>query len=197
MKNKSVFKMVLTAALAAVTVLLAFVPLKTLGLEITFAMVPVAVGAIVLGPSAGAVLGAVFGVVSYLQCLGYSPFGAVLFNLDPFLTFLVCVPTRTLAGWLSGLIFKALRGAKLKPVAHTVASLAAPLFNTVFFMGTLVLCFYNTEFIQGFVTTLGAVNPFMFIVLFVGINGLVELIAGFVVALPASLGVTAAVKRLR
>jgi hypothetical protein len=37
-------------------------------------------------------------------------------------------------------------------------------------MSLLVICFYNTDYIQGFVDLLGATNPFMFVVLFVGIN---------------------------
>ena len=69
MKKRFITKMVGTASLAALVVILAFVPLKTMGLEITFAMVPVAVGAIVFGPVSGAFLGGVFGVVSFLQCL--------------------------------------------------------------------------------------------------------------------------------
>ncbi|HBJ10752.1 MAG TPA: ECF transporter S component, partial [Ruminococcaceae bacterium] len=66
------------------------------------------------------------------------------------------------------------------------ASLAAPLLNTVFFMSSLVLFFYRTDYIQGFVSAMGAANPIMFILLFVGINGLVEIICGFAVAFPAA-----------
>ena len=39
---------------------------------------------------------------------------------------------------------------------------------------------------QGFAEALGTFNPFMFVILFVGINGLVEIIAGFIVAYPVS-----------
>ena len=58
--------------LIALILLLAFTPLgyiKTLGLEITLIVVPVAVGAVVLGPTAGALLGFIFGVTSFIQCL--------------------------------------------------------------------------------------------------------------------------------
>ena len=54
-------------------------------------------------------------------------------------------------------------------------------------MSGLVLCFYNTDYIQGFVTALNAANPFIFVVLFVGINGLVEIIAGIILATPCGL----------
>lgn len=197
MKNGK--KITLLAVFSAVIAVISFLPIRTLGLEITLSMVPVAVGAICFGPAAGAILGGVFGLVSFLQCLGWSPFGAALLTMDPLYTFLVCVPTRILAGWLTGLIFKLFNRSKKGWVRETgfpVASFAAALLNTVLFMTTLVLCFYNTDFIQGFVTQMGAINPFMFVVLFVGINGVVELIAGFILAAPASRAVTAALKRM-
>lgn len=197
MKNGK--KITLLAVFSAVIAVISFLPIRTLGLEITLSMVPVAVGAICFGPASGAFLGGVFGLVSFLQCLGWSPFGAALLAIDPLYTFLVCVPTRILAGWLTGLIFKLFNRSNKGWVRETgfpVASFAAALLNTVLFMSTLVLCFYNTDFIQGFVTQLGALNPFLFVVLFVGINGVVELIAGFILAAPASRAVTAALKRM-
>lgn len=185
--RKKIQKLTVLSVLAAITAIVAFVPLKTLGLEITFTMIPVAIGAILYGPLGGAVLGAVFGAVSFLQCLGYSHFGAVLLAINPVFTFIVCVPTRILAGLLAGLIYKALKtGCKSDIPALLTASLAAPLLNTVFFMSSLVLFFYRTDYIQGFVSAMGAVNPIMFILLFVGINGLVEIICGFAVAFPAA-----------
>lgn len=185
--RKKIQKLTVLSVLAAITAIVAFVPLKTLGLEITFTMIPVAIGAILYGPSGGAVLGAVFGAVSFLQCLGYSHFGAALLAINPVFTFIVCVPTRILAGLLAGLIYKALKtGCKSDIPALLTASLAAPLLNTVFFMSSLVLFFYRTDYIQGFVSAMGAANPIMFILLFVGINGLVEIICGFAVAFPAA-----------
>ena len=72
------------ALLVAVILLLAFTPLgyiRTLGLEITLIVVPVTVGAVTLGPAAGAVLGAAFGITSFIQCFGMSPFGGVLLGI--------------------------------------------------------------------------------------------------------------------
>lgn len=185
--KQKIQRLTVLSVLAAITVIIAFVPLRTFGLEITFTMIPVAVGAILYGPGGGALLGGVFGVVSFLQCLGYSAFGATLFGIDPFLTFLVCVPTRILAGFLAGLLSKGLRkGCKSDIPALLSTSIAAPILNTLFFMTTLVLCFYQTDFIQDLSEKLGAANPFTFVVLFVGINGLVEFICGVVVAFPCA-----------
>ncbi len=179
-------RLTLNAVLAAIVAAVSFLPLRTLGLEITFSMVPVAIGAIVLGPASGAFLGGVFGVVSFLQCLGYSSFGAALFAINPVFTFLTCVPTRILAGMLAGLIFRAVPKKKSDSAATATAAVCAPILNTLFFMGTLTVCFYNTEYIQGFAELLNATNPINFILLFVGINGIVEIICGFALALPIS-----------
>ena len=189
MKKINTKKLTVTSVLAAVVAVVSFLPLKTLGLEISFSMVPVAVGAICFGPAVGAILGAVFGVVSFLQCFGYSAFGALLLSENPFFTAVMCIPTRILAGLFTGLIFKALSG-KLNKLAFFVSSLCAPLLNTAFFMGALVLLFYQGDTVQNFVNLLSAANPFTFIILFVGINGLVEIAAGFLVAYPVSRGLS-------
>lgn len=185
----------MSAVFAALIVIVSFVPIKTLGLEITLSMVPIAVGAVCFGEYMGLALGAVFGIVSFLQCLGYSQFGAMLLQINPFFTFLVCVPTRMLAGYLGGLIARLIIGKNTdnngrKTAGFAVGSLLCPLLNTLFFMSTLVLLFYNSEYISGFATALNAANPVHFIVLFVGINGIVELACGAILALPCSLAVS-------
>ena len=59
---------------------------------------------------------------THLQCFGMSPFGAALLGINGFLTFLVCVPTRILMGWLTGLIYKGLRKTKLPSGASVTIS---------------------------------------------------------------------------
>ena len=173
--------MVELAVLLAILLMLEITGLgmfKTFGLELTILQIPVILGAIILGPSAGAILGGAFGLLSFWECFGKSQFGATLLGINPFLTFLVCVPTRILMGWLCGLIFRAmdrkLAGTKGDFASYVVASLSGALLNTLFFMTTLCLCFYHTEYIQGFASALGAGNVLLFIVLFVGDQGLVE-----------------------
>ena len=187
--NKKIQQLAITSVLGAVVVIVSFLPLKTMGLEISFAMVPVAIGAILYGPFVGAILGGIFGIVSFLQCLGYSAFGVLILTESLPLTLIVCIPTRILAGLLTGLIFKWINSTKsksIKELAFPIASLIAPLLNTIFFMGALVALFFKGDTLQGFAEVLGTFNPFLFIILFVGINGLVEIIAGFVVAYPVT-----------
>jgi uncharacterized membrane protein len=176
--NRKVIKMTELALLTAIIVLMAFTPIgyiKTLGIEITLIVIPVTVGAIVLGSTGGVVLGAVFGITSFIQCFGYSHFGAALLGISPGLTFILCMVPRILMGWITGFIFDALKKIdKTKGISYAAASLAGPILNTILFMGVLVWFFYDTDYIQAFVTQLGAKNVFAFIIGFVGINGLVE-----------------------
>ena len=183
-RKEQIFKITLTAVLTALTVVIAFLPIRTLGLEITLTVIPIAVGAIIGGKYVGLFLGTAFGVTSFLQCLGYSPFGLMMFQINPYLTFLVCVPTRMLAGFLTGYVYELITKLNKKEIANIVACVMMPILNTLFFMSVLVICFYNTEYIQGFVGKLNALNPVHFIILFVGINGLVEIIVGILVSFP-------------
>ena len=183
--QQKIRKIVLIAILSALIVVLAFIPIRIGPIEMTLTIIPIAVGAIVGGPVVGLALGGVFGMVSFLQCLGYSPFGTTLFGINPFLTFLLCVPTRILAGFLPALLYKLIsKNPKLKIFGEALACLLVPLLNTIFFMSVLVLGFYQSEYIQGFVNYLNAPNPFVFVVLFVGLQGLIELLTGAIVSFP-------------
>jgi hypothetical protein len=85
-------------------------------------------------------------------------------------------------GWLTGLLFAGLRKTNMnKNVAIALANLGGPIFNTIFFMSGLVLFFYKTDYIQGFVDYLGTNSVLSFVIAFVGINGLVEAVACFII----------------
>ena len=153
---------------------------------------PVAIGAMTMGPTAGAILGGVFGATSFIQALeGKSAMGSALFQVSPFGTFVVCFVARVLVGLCAGLIFKALCKAlpKKEKLCCFLGGLAAPVLNTAFFMGFLVLIFYNCEYVQNLAGTLGATNAFMFIVLLVGVQAIFEWVICCLVAGAVSLPV--------
>lgn len=191
--RQKLVRLVLTALLTALIIVMAFTPLgylKSGAIEITFIPVPIVIGAVLLGPAGGAFLGAVFGITSFIQCFGMSQFGALLLGINPFLTFLVCVPTRILMGWLTGLIYHGLRKTKIPSAASvTIASLCCPLLNTTFFMGTLVTLFASTMR-ESF--GMGKVLPFIFA--FVGVNGVVEASVCFVVGTAISMALKKALR---
>ena len=188
--------MVELALMAAIIFLMAFTPLgyfRTPGLSITFLTVPVAVGAIILGPKGGAICGLTFGITSLIQCFMGGSFGSMLLSINPVGTAITCVVPRVLEGFLCGMVFQGIRKVS-KNSAYLAASLACPLLNTVLFMSAVVLIFYQTEYIQGFVEALGVTNPLMFVVAFVGLQGLIEAGVCFLIASAVSRTLAVALK---
>lgn len=145
-------------------------------LNMSFLTVPVALGAMLLGPWQGAVLGFVFGICSFYDALsGGSVMTGIFLQVNPLSTFLLCVGTRTLMGLFTGLLFALIRRAdRTRTVCYYAGALLAPLLNTVLFMGYIVLFFYRTDYIQGLVSNFGSANPLAFVVALVGVQGLVE-----------------------
>ena len=84
-KRSSTLYMVELAMMIAIILLMSFTPLgylRTPGLSITLLTIPVAVGAIILGPKGGAVCGLAFGATSfYMAVTGSSAFAAALLTL--------------------------------------------------------------------------------------------------------------------
>ena len=145
-------------------------------LYMSFLTLPIAVGAITMGPAAGAILGGVFGAVSFYDAVtGASAMTGALFQVSPVNTFILCVGMRMLMGLCAGLIFKGLKGLdKPGTWSYLVSAMSAPFLNTVFFMGYIVLAFYGCDYVQNLVSAKGAANPLMFVVLLVGVQGVAE-----------------------
>ncbi|MBC8532971.1 ECF transporter S component [Yeguia hominis] len=196
-KKTNILRLTLLAMLTAIILLVTCLPLQTLGLEISLAMVPISVGAVLLGPSGGAILGGIYGIFSFLQCLGFlkpSTLGIALYAINPGFTAVTCIVPRILCGLLAGLIFVAIQKIdRTKWLRYTLACLACPLLNTLFFMSALLFFFGQTDLIQGYMQQLGVYNPFLFVLAFVGINGLVEALTCFFIgaAISKALAVTA------
>ena len=184
-KNNSVQKMTRMALLIALTFILQNLSFRIGTIEMTLGIIPVEIGAILLGANYGAILGAVMGVASFMQCFGLfvpSPFGAALVGINVFYTLLVCVISRALMGYLCGLIFKGLhRFDKTKTLSYAVASTSGAVLNTLFFTSLVIAFFYNTPYIQDMANFFKTQNVFAFAVAFVGINGIVEAVASLLV----------------
>ena len=133
----------------------------------------------------GAVLGGAFGLTSFFNMMrGSSPMGAALFAISPAATFVLCFVSRVAMGVCCALVYRL--ACKLLPrrtkLCCAVGGLAAPLCNTLFFMGLLVALFYNSDYVQGLVAQMGAANPLIFVVGMVGLQGLVEAVVGCVIS---------------
>lgn len=171
-------KMVLSAVLAALLIFLmisglGYIP-TGFGFTITILMLPVAIGAILLGPAVGAFLGFVFGLTSFATCfLGMDPFGVALLAISPWKTAVVCLVPRILCGWLCGLIFKGLQKIdKTQFLSYGVASVSAALLNTFFFLFALWIFFGTDPAVTQY--TGGSSNLFLLIGALGGVNALIE-----------------------
>jgi len=196
-----VMRLALLGLFTALILVLSFTPLGYLRmgpLEVSFLMVPVAAGAVLLGPSGGLILGTLFGLTSFIQAAtGLSVFGFALFGINPLYTAVLCLVPRMLMGLIAGLVSTAF-AASSKPainigVRSVVTCLITPMLNTVMFMGLLVLFFWNTDYIQGFAA---GMNVLPFIIAFVGVNGLLEIAASLIVGSAASIALINVCKRM-
>ena len=166
-------------------------------LNMTLTMIPIAIGAMLMGPLAGGVLGMIYGFTSLYDAIsGGSPMTSFFFQISPVHTFILCVVLRTIVGIATGWLFRLIRKVdRTNTICYFIGGLAAPVFNTLLFMGYIVIVFYQTEFIQNTVAKLGATNPIMFIVLLVGVQGLLEALAGLVLGGSVAKAVAHALKR--
>lgn len=170
--------------LTAVLLIMAYTPLGYLNvgpLAITLNVIPLALAAIILGPAGGASVGAVFGMTSFLQCIGVggsSAMGVMLFGINPFFAFLQRFVPRVLDGCMLGYIFRWIRRRTNTQTACFVTGFFSAFLNTVFFMAALVLLFGNTQYVQ---ELMGGKNVILFICAFVGVNAVFEMIAATII----------------
>ncbi len=182
MKNSKdkIKQLVLLALFSAILLVMSYTPLGYLNigpLAITLNVIPVALAAVTLGPAGGAFVGAVFGITSFLQCIGIggtSAMGVILFEISPTLTFIQRFFPRVLEGLLAGFIFKGMKKLTNNTISCAVSGFSTAFLNTLLFMTTLIFLFGNTDYIKNMV---GGQNIIVFICTFVGINAVFEMIA--------------------
>ena len=193
----SVFNLTLLGVFIALILMFTFsgigyIPLG-FGFTVTVLPIVVAVGATLLRPTGGAVLGFVFGLTSLLTCvLGMDAMGVILFGISPWRAAITCIIPRVLVGLFTGLIFTALQTAlqkidETKLISFAVACICCPLLNTLLFLSTLWLCFGGDLTTNAELNNLlgGSINGIVAVfTVFAGVNGIVEAIATTVVGTP-------------
>lgn len=147
MKNGKIKRMVGMAFLIAMIIVLQLIggiipPIG--GVSISLVLIPIVVGAAVFGPSGGAILGAAFGIIVYIACVnGTDPGGAMVFQANPWLCFIVVLGKGILAGALSGLVYRLLKSRNVNGyVAMLMAAIVCPVVNTGVFLTCMAL-FYG------------------------------------------------------
>lgn len=170
MNSEKIHKLV---GIGLLTALVAVVYFLTMGItvgpfNITFALIPIVVGAALYGWAAGGWLGLVFGAM-VLFTGGANAF--LMINVPG--TIITVLVKGAAAGLVPGLIYKALEN-KNRWAATICAAAAAPIVNTgIFLLGCLAF-FMDT--ISEWAAGVGVENAGVYMVTaFVGVNFLVEL----------------------
>ena len=184
-------KMVIVAIMAALTLVMAFTPLGYLKIgpmSISFLCIPIAISAVVAGPTAGLILGTIFGLTSFSQCFGADPLGLAMLTINPVYTFIISVVSRSLMGWLTGLVASGL-GKILKDkkagkfyINDIVAIILCPVLNTLFFLGFMAILFGGT-------TVAGLDVITMIVIPSISINCVVEIAACAIIGSAVSIAV--------
>lgn len=199
MKHEKINRMVSIALLAAVVVVLQLLAgmIKIGTFSITLTLIPIIVGTAFYGPSAGAILGAVFGAVVFVGCVtGSDAGGHMVFAANPFLCFLVVMAKGALAGFCAGLVYRlVMKGhdsVERGIVAVLLAGITAPVVNTgVFCIGMLL-------FFRGTLQVWAAGSDLFNYIIFglTGVNFLIELGINMVFS-PAIVTIIRAVRKSR
>ena len=142
-KNNTIARTVTYFAvlLALVIVLQLFASGITVGtVTLNFSLIPIVLGAIILGPYFGAALGVVCGLVIFFAGLsGADAFTSILIGDHPVLTLLLCVTKTGAAGLISGFLYLLL-GKKNAYVGSFVSAAVVPIVNTaIFILGALMM----------------------------------------------------------
>ena len=145
--------MVSVALMAAIVILLANTPLGMIQLPIikaTTVHIPVIIGAILLGPSAGAMLGAVFGLCSLISntmaptllSFAFSPFMSTTGIPGALKAIWISVGCRVLIGVVAGWLWNFLQKMHVNNwIALPVVGFVGSMVNTISVMGSIYLLF--------------------------------------------------------
>ena len=154
MKNlKDTQYMVTLALMAAIVILLANTPLGMIQLPVikaTTVHIPVIIGAILLGPAAGAFLGGVFGLCSMISntqaptllSFAFSPFLSTTGFAGVLKAIWISIGCRIMIGVVAGWLWRGLKKLNVPyGVGLAVTGFVGSMTNTVFVMGSIFLLF--------------------------------------------------------
>lgn len=150
-KRKDTRWLTSVALMAAIVILLANTPLGMIQLPIikaTTVHIPVIIGAILLGPMAGAILGGVFGICSMISntiaptllSFAFSPFMSMTGIIGALKAVWISVGCRVMIGVISGWFWILMKKMKVNPLAAlSITGFLGSMTNTVFVMGSIYL----------------------------------------------------------
>lgn len=145
-KEKSNFFTARNVALLGILIALVIVlqlfasAIPMFGVTLNFSLIPIAFAGILLGWLGGAIVGFSCGLVVFITMavLGQEPSTAYLFQTNPFILTLMCIGKTTLAGVVSGLLYKVFSKKNLF-LAICISAIVIPIVNSGVYMLGIVL----------------------------------------------------------
>lgn len=184
MKKTNTLTLAQLGIFSGIIILLTFTPLGFIPLgavSATTIHIPVIIGAIVLGPKLGTVLGAVMGVFSLIRAVAApaSPLDYLFWNP------IISVLPRIFIGLIAALVFigirKLIKNKASTAIAAGIAAAAGTLTNTVLVLGALVLIYPQQ---------MGVARSDVLTVIFssiVAVNGVIEIVSAIVLSIPIAM----------
>lgn len=190
-KNRNVFQMTIVSMLIAILIIQTFVPILgyiPLGpIDVTIVHITVILAAVLFGSKTGLIVGTSWGLLSMLRAyVQPTPFNIVFLNP------LISVVPRMLVGWVSGLLFQAIKNRLSERWSYTLTALVGTLMNTVLVLGGIYVfaaeSYANALGVSqnALLSALGAV---------VATNGVIEVIASMIILPLVSIPLSRALKR--
>lgn len=181
---------IFTALTVLLQLLSYFVKIGTF--SITLTLIPIVLAGVMYGPVYSTVLGAAFGIITYIGAFsGIDPGGEILFNASPWRLIILCLGKAMLCGFISGIVGHSLKEKNLL-LAVVSAAILAPVVNTGMFI------FFMFAFFKGdLYDWAGGTDIVTYIIVgLTGINFLIELGVNAVLS-PVILRVLKALKRFK
>ena len=181
-KHNSTYHMSILSILIAIIILQDFIPVLgniPIGpLSLTTLHITVIITAIVLGPVDGAIVGGVWGVITWIRAftMPSSPLAPLVF-VNP----LVSVVPRIFIGLIAGWLFLGLMKVIKKPVVPMViAAIGGALTNTLLVLGFIYLFYHTQAVAQAYGVNVD--HLFKALLAIFATNGLAEMVLAAIIA---------------
>lgn len=183
MKKKDIQKLTGMAVLTAIIIILQIAGggIHVGPVSISLVLIPIVTGAVLYGPLAGMILGAVFGIVVLIMIfLGMDPASMAMMQFNAGATIITCLVKGMLAGLIAGLLNKAIakRGSNLS--GTIAASIITPVINTGFYV--CMVTFIFRELMEKSYKVHGTAAVFLLITGMIAANFVMELISTAVIS---------------
>ena len=174
-QKQNILYLVQLALLTAVIMVLHFsgVAIPAFGTKISLVLIPIALGAMLLGPVAGAILGFIYGMTVFISLgvMHMDPFTGFLFDNTPVMAALICTVKTTAAGLVGGIVYRILSKKNILLAVFVTAALVPTVNTGIFVLG----CFLIYSTISEFAAGAGYSAVYFILIICAGLNYVLEL----------------------